>query len=142
MSIQNSNAVRLLEQYRNAGIDSVTLTAHVAGISFRGIDKELQAIRERNFPVGTFTLIPYREHNNEYDAFAVRLYLKTNFSDKEVWVGYVPADRSELVSYVLDNPDEYSIIFMNVQFYGGTPDKPNVGIYYDYVINIFPKEGK
>lgn len=116
-------------------IREVCFSTHVAGTTFvKNSDSFLRFLKDK-VPVSLIELYLEREPTNKADPNAVKVMISMKGSNKHRKIGYVPADRAELLSYVLDHKQEYRVFIYDISLHGGEKDKPNIGIFFSYTID-------
>ena len=120
-------------------IGTVNFSTKVAGVSFiRNNNKVLKYLRDRISKDRIFLSL-VQEPDNPYDENAIRVEFclsditHTCFSNSKK-LGYIPRENTEIINYVLNNPRDYSIDIYDMSVVGGTPSKPNLGMYLSYHI--------
>lgn len=115
-------------------ISEVNFSTNVAGTTFVKDSDVVMSLLQRKVPVAYRRVFLERERDNEYDENAVKVLVSVKGATKKFKIGYIPRDRNGVLSYVLDNQDKYRVFTSNVNIVGGTEDKPNFGIFFDYKI--------
>lgn len=123
----------VLEQYRD-NIEEVQFSSKLMGSTFIPGSQECLRYLKDNYKKHTIDFKLEREPDNEHDEFAVKVLLSISGPDGYHKLGYVPKEEAPTLSYVLENPKKY--IFQLDGFYlsGGSVEKENVGLFFDYHI--------
>ena len=114
-------------------INKQVFSSHVVGTTFHENAQEIIKLLKRVRP-SNIILILTREPDNEHDENAVAIYVTIKGSSRKHKLGYFPMEGSELIAYVLDNPNEYSIKLGNIRILGGDLSKEFVGLFFDFII--------
>lgn len=115
-------------------ISEVNFSTHVAGTTFVKNSASFLKFLKAKVPVSYIELSLLREPSNAADPNAVMVIISMKGSSVHKKIGYVPADRAELLSYVLAHDTEYCVDIHDVSLHGGERDKPNIGIFFSYTI--------
>lgn len=117
-------------------IGDVVFHTNVAGTTFvKDSDKILNFLKSK-VPEQDIRLRLEREPENEYDSNAVRVEVSVIGAKKFCKIGYIPKEVNEVVSYALKHDEEYFLKVGNIRLFGGDTYRPNIGIFFDYVISI------
>ena len=117
-------------------IGNVVFHTNVAGTTFvKDSDKILEFLK---FKVSEkdIRIRLEREPDNQYDSNAVRVEVSVVGAKKFFKIGYIPKDKNEIVSYVLEHEDEYFLKIQNIRLFGGDEMRPNIGVYFDYMVTM------
>lgn len=119
-------------------IGDVEFTSHVVGSTFYPNAQEIISLLKK-VPQDMIILKFVREPDNEYDCYAVAIYVTLKNSKKEYKIGHVPRDGAPIMSYVLLHNTDYNVVVKNIHIAGGEKGKDNVGLFFDfniYKINV------
>ena len=109
--------------------DELVFDMRVAGTTFVEDSEELLKTL-KSVPSDKLNLVLSREPDNEHDPNAVRVSIKVEGYDKSRFVGYIPKDHSEIVSYVILHRDDYKLLVTHPTFCGGVEGKEYIGIFF------------
>ena len=119
-------------------IDNVEFTSHVVGSTFYPHAQEIISLL-RKVPQEFIILKFIREPDNEYDPYAVAIYVTLKNSKKEYKIGHIPREGAPVLSYVLLHNTDYGVRVKNIHVAGGDEQRENVGLFFDfniYKINV------
>lgn len=128
-----TEAKRILNIHKD-DIDNVVFTTNVAGTTFVENSCEILRFLKEKVSKNNILLNLVREPENPYDENAVRVEISVKGAKKFVKIGYVPKDKAELLSYVLQDSSGYHVRVQDISLFGGEGSKPNIGIFFDYFI--------
>ena len=129
---KDENLPKILKLHEN-NFEELVLDMRVAGTTFVENSKELLKLL-KEVPKEKLNLVLSREPNNEYDSNAVRVSIKVEGYDKSRFIGYIPKDYSELVSYVIIHKDKYKLLVTQPTLCGGVEGKENIGVFFNMKI--------
>ena len=138
MITQDERIPQILKMHEDNLIsDGIVLNMRVAGTTFVDDSAEL-LMSLKSVPVSKISLSFQREPTNQYDPNAVRVYIHVEGYNSGRFIGYIPRDYSELISYVICHIDTYKFLSTPPSFIGGTADKENIGVFFN--IKILKRE--
>ena len=128
----DENLPKILKLHEN-NLEEVVFDMRVAGTTFVEESKELLKLL-KEVPREKLILVLSREPNNEYDPNAVRVGVKVEGYDNSRFIGYIPREYSEMVSYVISHNDDYKLLITRPTLCGGVEGKENIGVFFNMKI--------
>ena len=114
-------------------IQDIQFSSHVVGSTFYPHAQEIIKLLKR-VPSNQIILRFKPEPDNEFDPYAVAIFVSIQNAKKEYMIGHFPKEGSSLIFYVLTHDKDYQMKVTNIYASGGDKQRDLCGLFFDFNI--------